>query len=301
MGYVSTLHDMLLLVSLTNVLLMKLFKGSEKSTGKDEGVSASDKARLLLVEDNYLAMEALKIRMNGLNVQISQAETAGSAFDLVTSNVFDLIITDLGLPDYSGDLLAVKVREFEKKTQRKPTKIVGLTGHGIGDVIHGCKEAGMSEVYQKPMDLQALRVLIDGVIIAKNDAPSHILGPDLPETEEQLFKINQYPVFDRQIGIEIFGSEEVTRNVLKNFKACITEDLEIIKENHRVSDWINIEKIAHKMKSSSSFGTVKLYHALLYLERYLKAGHTRCSDKLFAQMLSTVDETLNYLGELDLV
>lgn len=64
-----------------------------------------------------------------------------------------------------------------------------------------------------------------------------------------------------------------------------------------MGDWKKVEKYTHKIKGGACYGTVRLYYALLYMERYLKAGHTKCAEALYAQMLRVIDETLAYLDE----
>ncbi len=51
------------------------------------------------------------------------------------------------------------------------------------------------------------------------------------------------------------------------------------------------------MKGGVCYGTVRLYYACLYLERYQKAGHSECLEALYTQLLNTVDKTLDYVDE----
>ena len=55
---------------------------------------------------------------------------------------------------------------------------------------------------------------------------------------------------------------------------------------------VRLRTLAHKMKGGATYGTVRLYYALLYMERYIKAGHTRCLEQLYTQMLDTINDTV---------
>lgn len=120
-----------------------------------------NKLKVLLVEDNNSAMQALKMMVKKLGVQIATAVDAEKAFELVQSQPFDLVITDLGLPGKQGDDLSRMIRAYEKENQHQPMMIVGLTGHAVEEIATQCIDAGMNEVYRKPMPMPTLTLLID--------------------------------------------------------------------------------------------------------------------------------------------
>jgi two-component system aerobic respiration control sensor histidine kinase ArcB len=106
-------------------------------------------------------------------------------------------------------------------------------------------------------------------------------------------------LLDITIGIHYLGSEDLVLELLKGLKAdSITDDLALIKIAHDQGDWSRVEELAHKMKSGATFGTVRLYYAFLYMERYRKAGHSACLEPLYQQMLRVIDETMACLNEL---
>jgi hypothetical protein len=51
--------------------------------------------------------------------------------------------------------------------------------------------------------------------------------------------------------------------------------------------------LVHRTKSSAEFGTVRLYFALLFMERYLKQGLVIAQEALYAQMLKIMGEMLD--------
>jgi len=209
------------------------------------------------------------------------------------------VLADIGLPGKLGDELTRMIRAYERDNHLKPTKIVGLTGHALGKMKQQCLEAGMNDVYRKPISSDDLNALIGSVSTRIDDESSHgTLGEDLPDTEAQLFEIEQHPLFDLQVALHHFGSESVARDVLTTLKTDgITDDLARIKAAHEQGDWVVIEKLTHKIKGGACYGTVRLYYALLYMERYLKAGHMNCAERLYAQMLQVIEESMVYLDD----
>jgi hypothetical protein len=71
----------------------------------------------------------------------------------------------------------------------------------------------------------------------------------------------------------------------------------MLSETGRLGDWETVRALAHKMKGGSTFGTVRLYYALLYMERYIKAEHMHCAEALYTQMFRVIDETVAYLDK----
>lgn len=68
--------------------------------------------RVLLCEDDvFIRLDfAQGLRDNGCDV--TEAGTAQEALDMLRANQVDILITDIGLPDNSGEVLATQVREF---------------------------------------------------------------------------------------------------------------------------------------------------------------------------------------------
>jgi two-component system aerobic respiration control sensor histidine kinase ArcB len=259
--------------------------------------------RVLLVEDNIPSLSVINIMMKKLTPNVSTAVNAELAFELMKSHLFDLVITDIGLPGHSGDELSTMIRALEKDEQRVPAVIVGLTGHAMYDIQKRCLDAGMNYIYSKPIAFESLKKLTQSLVIHQEKstithqpASSGALGEDLPYSENELFELDQYPILDMQLALKNLGSETIAHDI---FNSLITEgisdDLAVIQQAHDRGDWKTVEKLAHKMKGGACYGTVRLYYALLYMERYLKASHMRCVEALYSQMLNVIEETMTFL------
>lgn len=281
--------------------------------------TANSALKILLVEDNPIALKSLKVLFMPYKLRIFEADNAEDAFELVKKEVFDLIITDIGLPGMQGDELVAKIRQLEKETGRVRGKITALTGHAVdGELAENCKKAGVDELVKKPMRPALLKTLLNPFMKMKPETakPTHEpepeiepqekpsssqggkLGVDLPDTEAQLFEIDHYPLLDLNVGVAVLGSEDFAKDILKNLNIdSISPELSGLKQAHEVGDWDRVSALAHKMKSGATFGTVRLYHALLYMERYIKAGHMNCAEALYTQMLRVIGETVEYLNK----
>jgi len=109
--------------------------------------------RILLVEDHEDTNRSLTnlLRRRGYHVQ--SALNFQSALDLGANEEFDVLISDLALPDGSGiDLM--------QKLSSKPALRIALTGFGMEDDIRKSYEAGFQHHLVKPIDLNKLDSLI---------------------------------------------------------------------------------------------------------------------------------------------
>ena len=64
------------------------------------------------------------------------------------------MILDLEMPVLDGAGAAKRIREIERTGQRRAIPILGLTGHKPQDVWTECTEAGMNDVFMKPITKQ---------------------------------------------------------------------------------------------------------------------------------------------------
>jgi HAMP domain-containing protein/signal transduction histidine kinase/CheY-like chemotaxis protein len=109
--------------------------------------------RILLVEDHEDTNRSLTnlLRRRGYHVQ--SALTFQSALDINAKEQFDVLISDLGLPDGSGiDLI--------QKLASKPPLGIALTGFGMEQDIRKSREVGFQHHLVKPIDLNKLDSLI---------------------------------------------------------------------------------------------------------------------------------------------
>ena len=122
------------------------------------------------------------------------------------------------------------------------------------------------------------------------------LGAELPFTEDELFHLEKFPIFDMKSLKDIYGDtanfDEELQKLLPVFLSVLIEDLSLIQLKNAKNDWSQVEFLAHKMKGSCLYsGAQKLAVSCQYLERYLKNGHDRQKDQLVKQLIEVAEET----------
>jgi PAS domain S-box-containing protein len=110
--------------------------------------------RILLVEDHGDTRRTLSRLLTHFGHTISVADCSQSAKDIVDSNEFDVVLSDIGLPDGSGyDVITHAKR-------KQSIKGVALTGFGMAEDIKRSKEAGFDFHLTKPVDFAELRTVL---------------------------------------------------------------------------------------------------------------------------------------------
>jgi len=121
--------------------------------------AASGPLRILLVEDHA---DTARIMGRLLRAEGYEVETAGdiaSALECAKRSSFDLLISDMGLPDGSGlDLMRQLV------AAKQPLKAIAISGYGSADDIRNSREAGFMEHLVKPANLPQLLAVIERII-----------------------------------------------------------------------------------------------------------------------------------------
>ncbi len=111
--------------------------------------------RILLVEDHADTVRALRqiLCLDGHDVQT--AGDVASAMALAATAGFDLVISNLGLPDGSGlDLMR------QLRMAHAAIRGIALSGYGRAEDVAQSHEAGFSEHLTKPIDLARLNATI---------------------------------------------------------------------------------------------------------------------------------------------
>jgi two-component system aerobic respiration control sensor histidine kinase ArcB len=106
--------------------------------------------KILLVEDNLIAALATQDILKSLGCIVDTANSGKEALAKFTTNPYDIIYMDIGLPDMSGYETTRHIREIEINRPCKTT-ILALSAHLDASITSSCLEAGMDQAFIKPL------------------------------------------------------------------------------------------------------------------------------------------------------
>ena len=116
---------------------------------------------MLYVEDvkvNQFFMVAMAKR---LNVELTLASSALEGYELIKSRSFDLVLTDIQMPEHDGTELLEWVRSNPDVPPRLP--VIAFTAHAEHDRVEQFLAMGFDRVLTKPLHFDQLRSALDAV------------------------------------------------------------------------------------------------------------------------------------------
>lgn len=117
-------------------------------------VSTGRPLRLLLVEDHEPTLQVMSALLESAGHDVKAAPNLASARKLAAEGDFDLLVSDLGLPDGSGLDLMRELRESHG------LRGIAVSGYGMEEDLRRSREAGFLEHLIKPVDPAKLKAAI---------------------------------------------------------------------------------------------------------------------------------------------
>ena len=108
-------------------------------------------SRILIVEDEEYISEFVAKGLTNVGYACRVAETAKQAFELATSEEFDLIVLDIGLPDEDGFSLLRRMR----RSKVTAAVIILTARNSVTDTVAGL-EGGADDYMPKPFKFEEL-------------------------------------------------------------------------------------------------------------------------------------------------
>jgi len=145
---------------------------------QDAGAPGLHGIRVLVVEDSPGVLDVLTTLLRQEGAAAVGVANGRDALSAVRAHDFDVIMSDLGLPDIPGEVL---IRAILDGAPRPPHVIV-ITGDS-GPALIRAKEAGASVIFTKPLDwAQVVTYLNDLELAAVASAGPELVraGPTLP-------------------------------------------------------------------------------------------------------------------------
>ena len=119
-----------------------------------EGYNSGRNLRILVVEDHGDTLQALSRLLSHFGHDISTADGARSALNLIKSKQFDVVLCDIALPDGNGYDVIMEAK------RKGAVKAVAISGFAARDDVERGREAGFDFHLAKPVDFHELRSVL---------------------------------------------------------------------------------------------------------------------------------------------
>ncbi len=115
--------------------------------------------RLLLVEDDAMIGEAVRLGLRKLSLAVDWVQDGTAAKAALSTETFDLVLLDLGLPKLDG----LQVLKWLRGTGSKVPVLILTARDSVSDRIKGL-DAGADDYLVKPFDLDELAARVRAVL-----------------------------------------------------------------------------------------------------------------------------------------
>ncbi len=155
---VSSVYEQGSRFSITLLLPIKKDSKAQAPFGNYEQIKgALDKTHVLLVEDYAANIMVATVLLQQLGCTYSLAENGMQALEKVKAENFDIVLMDVQMPLMDGFETTNQIRIWEKKNNKYPLPIIGITAHVLAGDREKCIDAGMNDYIAKPFQVTELK------------------------------------------------------------------------------------------------------------------------------------------------
>ena len=139
---------------------------------KREGKETDDKPRgtVLVVDDVPDVTEMIELLLKHAGYDVSTADSAQDALHLARLNHYDLVISDIGMPEMNGYELAAALRELAAYNK---TPLIAVTGYSEYDDRGRAVRAGFNVHLTKPIEPTQLLTLMRELLSQAEPGTTH--------------------------------------------------------------------------------------------------------------------------------
>jgi DNA-binding NtrC family response regulator len=116
----------------------------------------SQRKSILIVDDDCSITDSLSLILREAGFEVLTAHNFAESLTILNNKQFDLVLTDLSLPDATGIEVITQV-----KNESPETEVILMTGHGSLDITIEAIKRGAYYYIEKPLGIDRLHTLVN--------------------------------------------------------------------------------------------------------------------------------------------
>jgi two-component system sensor histidine kinase/response regulator len=246
--------------------------------------------RILLAEDNLINQTVAQRVLEKWGHSVCTVQNGKEALDALETQVFDMVLMDVEMPEMDGLQATAALRARELDT-RQHVPIVAMTAHAMKGDKERCLAAGMDAYVSKPVQVKELCDVMEKLMSLRE------LVADEGRTSRPVI---YETAFDRAHALEYVGDSE---RLLFEIAAIFLEHTpKVLAEIHTAivtRDPNTLERAAHTLQGSLSvFGAEVASAAAQELESLGRAGGVDGAEAICAALDTEVARLSTVLAEM---
>ncbi|MCX5697471.1 MAG: response regulator [Candidatus Omnitrophica bacterium] len=111
---------------------------------------------ILIIDDNKLIAITLRRLLTREGYNVTTAASGKKALALIAKSDFDLIMSDIKMPEMDGIETVRKIREYLAQNGKHPIPEIFITGYAKEDIYQKALELNAVGYLEKPFDIKGL-------------------------------------------------------------------------------------------------------------------------------------------------
>lgn len=161
------------------------------SMPEPEGRRVGQQLRILLAEDNDTNRKLALLNLQRLGYSADVVENGRLAVDAIRETQYDVLLTDIQMPELDGLNATREIRRLERMglvKQRAPLRIIAMTANAMIGDREKYLAAGMDDYVSKPLRLSALKKALAFVAEPTQSAVENTGGATTPDDPESALR-----------------------------------------------------------------------------------------------------------------
>jgi two-component system, sensor histidine kinase and response regulator len=252
--------------------------------------------RILVAEDNPFNRKVASMKLERMGHRVTLASTGSETLEYLAREEFDLLFTDIQMPDMDGYELTNRQREREARGAAR-IPIIAMTAHAMAGVRERCLEAGMDDYVSKPIRdedlIDAIRRTNARAATSQDTFVLNAQDTDLHRTKPA-DSLDSKAILDR-----VGGDRQVLEQLIEVFAADCHEQLNVLADAVRCGNAREVQVAAHTIKGMVAFfGVESAIEAALALEEAGEEGSLSNADHWLQILEREVHTTNDRLADL---
>ena len=246
---------------------------------KVETFQAVRKLKVLVVEDNTMNQDVMKMMLSSLNHEYEIASNGKIAYTKFKSHHYDLILMDCQMPILDGYLTTELIRKYEKEHQKSFTPIIAMTANALAKDKERCFKVGMNDYITKPVVIEVIENALNkwGSKESKSSAKNIDKKTSSPTSRSTHINQNALEMLKK---LETPKKPNFLTDTIKSFLNSSSTEMKELELAIQKKSKTKIKKVAHRYKTSCQIvGAIQLASFCQQLEDLSDKKYTKeCSD-----------------------
>ena len=205
-------------VGTTFTVTVTLGESARKSSGMNEGDLKPHEMRVLVIDDDRIALEHAQIVLGQVGINCDVAESGQEGIDMVRlhharRDEYDLILIDWRMPEMDGLETTRKIRAIVEHE----TPIIILTSFNWDDIADEAREAGVDTFVPKPLFAGSVLDEFREAFKKKNEA----LAINLADLKGRRVLLAEDVVVNAEIMVMLLSMREIDVDVAENGRIAV--------------------------------------------------------------------------------